>query len=142
MKVFNKEINSCSECNYFNHTRDLCGELKIRLINKTNNFDFKPNQEISNKCPFNKPFTKKDIESFGFKFIVSSIDDWYEKIGEYETNSNPINRFYKIQLHIGKTDYFCNINAIEVDNEEYALFKGTITSKPHLEFILQTLNII
>lgn len=142
MKVFNREVKNCIECKFYDYRQDKCMYLGLRTANRLNEFNFKPFKEIFDECPFNKPLTKEDIESFGFVFATKSIDDWYYKEGEYETEQFNTNRFYKLQLQFSRKDEICKICAIDTDNSEYILFNGKITSKPHLEFILNTLNII
>lgn len=140
MKVFNEEINNCADCKYsdmYNQECNFTDYIKLKEGMDVNYF-----KEIHFDCPFNKPVTKQDIEDFGFVFTTKSIDDWYYKEGEYETEQFNTNRFYKLQLQFSRKDEICKICAIDTDNSEYILFNGKISSKPHLEFILKSLNII
>ncbi len=144
MKIFTQEVNNCNECNFFDKEFTECNYTDEAFEHFDNEGEeiFREYEDIHKTCPFNKSLTKEDIESFGFKFKSKSIDDWYERLGEYETNNENPQRFYKLQLHINRDNLHCFIDAIDIDNTEYSVFKGYITSKPHLEFILQTLNII
>lgn len=116
MKVWNKEISHCGHCG-------LCAlEYPAEI------------DTIHPDCPFNKELTKEDIESFGF------VEDTLRDYEEYR-------KCYIFPQHFTLTHLLKDI-AIKITgfdqglNKRIYLFEGTITSKPHLEFILQSLGII
>ena len=122
MKIFTQEVNNCFKCNFFDKEFTECHYTKEI---------FQEYLYIHETCPFNKPLTKKDIESFGFKYIEN------KNIYILKTKLFVIKIFPKI----GKNRF-----VIEqyIKNSKIPLSKGLfiITSKPHLKFILQILNIV
>lgn len=124
MKVLNKEVEECCLCPCLNHL-DLDGSPYCNMLQK----DIKDSNTIDKDCPFNKPITKEVIEGFGFK--GQEANSVYYKMEGYRLVYWP-NKPYRI-TSVFKT---------YTDGDEVKIFDGTITSKPHLEFILQSLNII
>lgn len=126
MKVFNKEINNCAECSFL--LNDLyCVQLEEDIYNtfdEESEFIFNKQTQIYSNCPFNKPVTKEDIESFGFT-TRNEESDFILNFSYLE---------YKLQ--------YCSSEKTCIIKNHKILFDGKITSKLHLEFILQTLNII
>ena len=124
MKVFNKEIDNCLDCYMLNEEYNECKYTNTELGE-----DYCVACGIHVSCPFSKQVTIKDIESFGFMF-VPSITSWILEFG-----------MTKIYISIDETS--CSIKELQ-EGEGYinVLFNGVVTSKPHLEFILKSLNII
>lgn len=138
MKVFNKEIEGCLRCIYTSNINGIsvCAyDDRFKEMFKLNDRIFDKDkghyvQEIHKDCPFNKSLTKEDFESFRFLFNPT-INKYQKKITD---------NIYFLKFH---NDIFCDITMLQ-KGEGYIepLFSGNITSKPHLEFILQLLNII
>ena len=123
MKIFNKEISNCHSCNNcynYNFNSWQC-KLTKQEINEP--------LEIKKDCPFLKNNQKSDFESFGFLFDPEL--NKYKKKTEDNT--------YYLKFH---NDILCDITRLQ-KGEGYieTLFSGTITSKPHLQFILDSVGI-
>jgi len=119
MKIFNKEINSCGMCPYYVIEPGVCSYTIIEIEDE---------DVIPNDCPFNKSITKDDIESLGFDSTLSF--NYFEKVTEKDLFTLTINKDGTYSLENKKFLSFPMFDHI------------TITSKPHLEFIFQSLNII
>lgn len=118
IQIFNQEVSNCDECNFFNQVHSHC--------NITGSYNHDSDTDILNDCPFAKPLTKEDIETFGF---------------EYDDGNDTYHSTNKIMFNY-IIDYYNDSQRLIVDDTKSILFNGIITSKPHLEFILKTLNII
>ena len=126
MKVFNKEVTNCEECVYNQESYEsiyyssyFCNYINDNIDN------YILADKIHKDCPFNKSLIKEDFESFGFTEAESGTF-WDKYINEYETYS----------IHYNEN----NVQIKDLYGENVFMFN--VTSKPHLEFILQSLNII
>jgi len=114
MKVFDKTISFCAECPMFFAPREQCKYDYHKITNY---------QQIDDNCAFNNQLTHVDFENYGFEY--DEYTNEYGILDEFQS----ITMWYKFN---GLITIFRNSSII---------FKGVINSKPHLEFILQILNI-
>lgn len=122
MKVWNEDIEDCSDCPFQG-----VGGMDTPICNITYK-DIK-SSEIHPDCPFNKPITKEDFEGFGFKFD-----------GKIFTLKND-NYLIKVYLITEKHYIFI------IDGEYiFPKLKGdgyiTLNNPEELKFILTSLNIL
>lgn len=114
MKVWNKEVSCCEDCDYENKEFHCC-QIDYSIDNIKD-------------CPFNKPVTKEVIEGFGF-LEIPKLSPKHCDIYRREDN---------LQIMVGK-----NIVEINTYYEyESTLFKGTINNPVELEFILRSIGVI
>lgn len=128
VNVFNHQINNCTDCIFSdmrNQECDFVDNIKLTESGDVNYF-----KEIHSDCPFTKSIIPEDIEMFGFLFSPT--------FNKYKKKLNGDTYFLKFF-----NDISCKVERLQ-NGETYlnTMFQGNITSKPHLEFILQTLNII
>jgi len=128
MKVFNQEITNCRNCNLFDEEFMRCNytDIELRNYDDEGNEIFYEYNDIHKTCPFNKPLTKEDIESFGF--IQTESETFWNKYISDDT------------LYIIYHNQFKIIISYAYNNDDKS--KYNIQSKPHLEFILNSLDII
>jgi hypothetical protein len=118
--VFNQEIENCYQCPFYSRSEKEC------YFSEVDTFEY----QIPTNCPFAKPLTKEDLESFGFEQSENNL--YAER--EYKT--------YRFRIYTQDVPLFVIKIFNDFENKFETLFKGFITSKPHLEFILKSLNII
>ena len=129
MEVWNKRLNSCCECPYYDG--DTCSILEV--------ITHKPSERIHKDCPFNKPITKKVIEGLGW---IKSDEQILPKdiIGCYDFR-NDINKEY----HGVFRETHTTILRWDLTGMEYKwvqIFSGRLNNPEELKFILKRLNII
>lgn len=142
MRVFNKEVKGCHECNY-NAAEGQCGETWCKFIYKdTDNLD--STNPIHKECPFNKPITKEVIKGFGFLNTKQYSDELVcqKNISEYE--------FYELSLQEDNRfiiEYWSQERLVaKVLPKEtwgcFNIFVGEINNPVELEFILCSIGVI
>jgi hypothetical protein len=135
MKVFNKKVEECNDCPCLDHL-DMDGSPYCNMLQK----DIKNSNIVDKDCPFNKELTKEDI--------LDLSGERYEMLDKFDKISFKFHNCYVLNLYHDTTYHKGNVEIKEAFDVECfpgkvrTLFSGTITSKPHLEFILQSLNII
>jgi len=130
VKIWDKEVNSCSKCKYFYEDDDCnvaCPYKDSINLNSNNNYE-----NIHKDCPFLKPITKEVIESFGFEYLdCKSILLMFRK---RLTDGNVYNLWLGNKFNNYTTTIF-------KDPSEQLIFKGVINNPEELRFILTSLGI-
>lgn len=138
MKVWNKEVEDCSECPHLNHV-GMAEDKFCNILQEEIHWKVK----LLENCPFNKELTKEDIEKFGFKFKSHSVRDWYILEGFFDL---PISPAHRVQKYTMQHDYSLRgikiIGQLVGDIEEDTFYEGKCSNPQELEFILKLLNII
>lgn len=157
IRVWDKEIDSCSMCqlgNYDDYGYFDCSE--IEHDGETN--------IIHEDCPFSKPLSREDIESCGLKkTIKNQWIGWFDYYsgnvsGEYgyylyytihfprhykQTNRVESNHF-KIIMHryfVSNEDETTSIEDKLKEGESEVVYIGSINNLPEFKLILKMLNI-
>jgi hypothetical protein len=122
MRVWNKEVSCCEDCNYENKEFHCC-QVDYSI------------DDIKD-CPFNKPITKEVIEGFGFYHFY---DDF--TFGVYTKNMENDHRW---NMTYDYSDKSCRIIEVDSNNSEIfgETFIGTINNPIELEFILRSIGAI
>lgn len=133
MKVFNQEINNCGDCKFKDSEYMFCKYLDEEHLggweDEKDEIKFNEHSEIHPNCPFNKTVPHEDIENLGFLFNP--------RLNKYQAKTE-VETYY---LNF-PNDTRCIISKLQIGKGYVGvLFSGIISSRPHLEFILQSLNI-
>jgi hypothetical protein len=126
VKIWGKEINSCSFCDYCSWYEPRCLKGRFELN--------EAGDSINKHCPFSRKITKEIIESYGFELIdnMSNDSEWtfmFTKDKKYQINFD-----------------ICSSNLMHISLfsgiEWYRLFRGKINNAIELEFIFRSIMLI
>lgn len=127
MKVWNKDVESCSECMCKN-THDFDGSPYCNLT-----FKDVENNSVNKDCPFTQPITKEVIEGFGFKF-----NKYWKDYSIYKKNESI---YYKDKVELWVADYNKGY-VVYIKTNHVGEFKGIVNNPKELEFILHSIRVI
>ena len=132
MKVFNKEVNSCSECVMFDAEY---GNCNYKYYKSTYKEDSGGSKRINmfKQCPFAQPITKEVIEGFGFKF-----NKYWKDYSIYRKNDSMYSKD-EIDLWIA---YHNKWYVVYIKTNHVGEFKGIVNNPQELEFILRSIRVI
>jgi len=122
MIVYDREIKACWMCPYYDAPKSKLDEGWLCHADSHEIEESHKNSTIHKDCPFNKPITKEVIESFGFKYIMTSYNGYYKKDN--------------IELS------YTYDKRIQIKTCEGITFLGIINNPEELKFILKRLNIL